>query len=395
MYKKALILACISTALLAQSMDDFKNQQMQGFQGESTEFESYKKTQESEFDAYLKEQERVYNEYKKELGAFWEEPKLSTQRNWVSYEKDKQTRTDVDFENETITIEAIAKNPEEAKEKLKLALAKAVTIDTKTLQESDPLELELKRVKKPSGIVDSDVKSDPILSTVVFDKSPTKKDVKTYVEKNVSDSDIKAKESSKITDAKVYSLNVPLPQDTMVKRSKVYYDDVKKHAKRQELPASLVFAVMHSESSFNPRARSHIPAYGLMQIVPKTAGIDSYQFLYKEKKLVSGSYLYDSTNNITMGSAYLHILYYKYLKDIKDPTSRLYCTIAAYNTGAGNIAWAFTKTNNMKKAAPLINQISPQEVYNKLLKDLKYDEPKHYLKNVNTRMGSYHKLYGI
>jgi len=96
-----------------------------------------------------------------------------------------------------------------------------------------------------------------------------------------------------------------------------------------------------------------------------------------------------------MGSAYLHILYYRYLKDIKDPTSRLYCTIAAYNTGAGNIAWAFTKTNNMKKAAPLINKKKPEEVYNKLLKDLKYDEPKHYLKRVNSRMSSYHKLYGI
>lgn len=91
-----------------------------------------------------------------------------------------------------------------------------------------------------------------------------------------------------------------------------------------------------------------------------------------------------------MGSAYLHILYYRYLKDIKDPTSRLYCTIVAYNTRAGNIAWAFTKTYNMKQAAPLINKKTPQEVYNKLLKDLRFDEPKHYLKRVTSRMGSYH-----
>jgi len=395
MLKKAFVLASISSALLAQNMQDFKNQQMQTFRSQTTEFQTYKKAKESEFESYIKEQAKVYNEYKKELENFWEEPKLSTPKNWVSYEKDKKTRTDVDFENKTITIEVIAKTPEEAKDKFQLALAKTIIIDTKTVQDSDPLEIELKKIKKPSGIVDADVKAEPILSTVIFDKSPSKKDVKDYVQKHVKSDYIQAKDSSKIKDAKVYSLNVALPEDTMIKRSKVYFDDVKKHAKRQNIPASLVFAVMQTESSFNPRARSHIPAYGLMQIVPKSAGIDSYQFLYNEKKLVSGTYLYDSSNNITMGSAYLHILYYRYLKDIKDPTSRLYCTIAAYNTGAGNIAWAFTKTNNMKKAAPLINKKKPEEVYDKLLKDLKYDEPKHYLKRVNSRMDSYHKLYGI
>jgi len=395
MYKKALLLACLSSALLAQNMQDFKKEQMQNFKSQTTEFETYKKNQDSKFNTYIEEQKKVYAKYKKELEVFWDEPKLSTPKNWVSYEKDKQTRTDVDFENETITIETIAKTPQEAKDKLQLALAKTIIIDTKTLQENDPLEIELKKVEKPSGVVDSDVKAEPILSTVIFEKSPSQKEVKEYVQKHVVYNDIKAKKSSKIEDAKVYTLNVALPKDTMVKRSKVYYSDVKKQAQIQKIPISLVFAVMQTESSFNPRARSHIPAFGLMQIVPKTAGIDSYKFLYNEKKLVTGSYLYNSTNNITMGSAYLHILYYKYLKDIKNPTSRLYCTIAAYNTGAGNIAWAFTKTYNMKKAAPLINDKTPQEVYEKLLKDLRFDEPKLYLERVTLRMGSYHKLYDL
>ena len=181
----------------------------------------------------------------------------------------------------------------------------------------------------------------------------------------------------------------------MVKRSKIYYKEVKKQAARQNLPIPLVFAIMHSESNFNPRARSHVPAYGLMQIVPKSAGIDTYKYLYKKKRLVSGAYLYDSKNNITMGSGYLHILYYKYLRKIKNPDSRLFCTIAAYNTGAGNIAWAFTKTNNISKAAPLINALTPDQVYNKLIRSLKYDEPKLYLKKVSKRMSSYHKLYGL
>ena len=257
------------------------------------------------------------------------------------------------------------------------------------------MEKRLSKIKKPDGIVDAKVKAEPILSTVVFNKTPTKESVFLYVDKKIKDKNIEAINSKKIKHKKIYSIKVELPEDTMVKRSKIYKDRVIKNAKKNNIPVPLVFAIIHSESSFNPRARSHIPAYGLMQIVPKTAGIDAYNFLYNKKKLVSGSYLYNSTNNIKMGSAYLHILYYNYLKKIKDPDSRLYCAIAAYNTGAGNIAWAFTKTYDMNKAAPLINRLSPKQVYNKLLKDLRWDEPKQYLKKVSKRMGAYYKIYGV
>ena len=152
---------------------------------------------------------------------------------------------------------------------------------------------------------------------------------------------------------------------------------------------------MHSESSFNPMARSHIPAFGLMQIVPRSAGIDSYKFLYKKRRLVSASYLYNTKQNIEMGSAYFHILYYRYLSSIKNPKSRLYCAIAGYNTGAGNIAWAFTHKTNVKKAAKIINTMSPKEVYKHLQKNLKYDEPKHYLKRVSERSIRYKELYRL
>ncbi|MGE4396946.1 MAG: transglycosylase SLT domain-containing protein [Sulfurimonas sp.] len=204
---------------------------------------------------------------------------------------------------------------------------------------------------------------------------------------------IRSSSSKKVKDARVYTLNVSMPSDAMLKRSKIYYEEVKRQSLIQNIPMPLIFAVIHSESSFNPMARSHIPAYGLMQIVPKTAGIDSYLFLYNEKKLVSGTYLYNSKNNITMGSAYLHILYYKYLSKIKDPQSRLYCAIAAYNTGAGNVARTFTGTNDTTRAALVINRMSPDEVYEKLINDLKYNETREYLKKVSRRMLSYHKAY--
>jgi len=149
---------------------------------------------------------------------------------------------------------------------------------------------------------------------------------------------------------------------------------------------------MHSESSFNPMARSHIPAFGLMQIVPRSAGVDSYQYLYNKKRILSSSYLYNSENNIKIGSAYLHILYYRYLKKIKNPQSRLYCTIAAYNTGAGNVARTFIGSTNINKAAQTINSMSPDAVLKTLMRKLPYNETKKYLKKVNDRVSAYNKL---
>jgi membrane-bound lytic murein transglycosylase C len=387
MLKKTILGITILSSLLSTANADYM-QQMRDFQ-------NYKNSQEDQFDAYQKAQMKAFEEYKKEVGVFWEKPKLSTKKNWLSYSEDKKTRSDVDFENNTIIVETVATSEEEAKRNLQTALAKAVTIDTKTLQETDPLEKKLAKIKLPSNIVHSKVNTEPILSTVVFDKKPTANSVKKYVNKHTSGSLIKVKKSNKVKHARVYSVSVKLPSDTMLKRSRLYLDDVKEHAAKRELPKPLIFAIMHSESSFNPRARSHIPAYGLMQIVPNTAGRDTYKFLYKKDKLVSGSYLYNSKNNIKMGSAYLHILYYRYLRKIKNPDSRLYCTIAAYNTGAGNIAYAFTRTYNMNKAAPLINKLTPEQVYARLLKDLRFDEPKHYLKKVSKRMAAYKKIYGI
>ncbi len=394
MYSKLLLIACITSTLLAQTAQEFKDQQMQSFNKEKKQFGIYKKSQEQEFDAYQKAQNKAYKAYKKELGAFWEEPKLSTNTKWISYTKDNKTKTNVDFKNQTITLQTIASSEQEAEKNLQLALAKAVTVDTKSVQETDPLEIKISKIKKPFGVKDAKVKAEPILSTIVFEKKPTKNDINSYVNSFVKPKNITSVDSTKVKHARIYSLNVKLPKDTMIKRSKIYYKQIKKHADKQRIPMALIFAIMQTESSFNPRARSHIPAYGLMQIVPRTAGIDTYKYLYKKKKLVSGSYLYNSTNNIRMGSAYLHILFYKYLKDITNLDTRLYCTIAAYNTGAGNIAWAFTKNHNMQKAAPYINTKSPKEVYNKLLRDLRYDEPKHYLKRVTKRMGAYYKLYG-
>ena len=150
-------------------------------------------------------------------------------------------------------------------------------------------------------------------------------------------------------------------------------------------------AVIHSESSFDPKATSPIPAYGLMQIVPTTAGYDVNQIVRKISEPMSSGDLYVPDVNVETGAAYLNILNKRYLKSIENDESRLYCMIAAYNTGAGNVAKAFNAdgARNIRKAAKVINKMAPDEVYQHLLHNLPYDETKHYLKKVSSRIELY------
>lgn len=356
------------------------------------EFASFKQEQMSDFDAYKKALDAEYEAYQKELQVYWRDPKLSTKTAWVSYDKSKKTRSEVDFEKNTVTVETIASSEEEAERNLKKSLAYAVDSDTKKVSQTDPLQKKIAQLSQGPKVVSAKIDARPILSNVVFKKPPTKQELIIYTQKVVKKEKIVTK-PSKLPNQKIYKITIALPKDTTLKRSRVYLEDVRSNSQRFELPLPLIFAIMQTESNFNPFAKSHIPAFGLMQIVPKSAGVDAYRFLKKRERMPSAAYLYNGTNNIEMGSAYLHILYYRYLRKIKNPRSRMYCTIAAYNTGAGNIAWAFTRKNNMSKAAPKINALTPDEVYNQLLSDLKYDEPKHYLKRVNKRMSAFNKAY--
>jgi membrane-bound lytic murein transglycosylase C len=87
--------------------------------------------------------------------------------------------------------------------------------------------------------------------------------------------------------------------------------------------------------------------------------------------------------------AYLKILDSRYLKRITNKQSRLYCVIAAYNTGAGNVAKTFTGKTRIKPAAKIINKMTPDEVYNYLRKHLPYEETQRYIVKVTKAKKKY------
>lgn len=169
----------------------------------------------------------------------------------------------------------------------------------------------------------------------------------------------------------------------------------KQFSEKMNIPVPLIIAMIHTESSFNPLAVSHIPAYGLMQVVPMSAGIDINEFLYDKREPLEKEYLFVAKQNVEAGSTYLHLLNNRYLKKISNPLSRLYCTIAAYNTGVGNVVRAFTKGKSTRLSDDLaiqVNAMQPQEVFELLLGNLPYEETRKYMKKVRSRMEKYQNI---
>jgi soluble lytic murein transglycosylase-like protein len=94
---------------------------------------------------------------------------------------------------------------------------------------------------------------------------------------------------------------------------------------------ALVFAFARLESAFNPKAVNPSGASGLMQLMPRTAGIVSGKetaFLGKNRKK-----LLDPETNLALGQRYIEKL-------LDDPAvdGDLLRVAAAYNAGPGNLA---------------------------------------------------------
>lgn len=104
-------------------------------------------------------------------------------------------------------------------------------------------------------------------------------------------------------------------------------DLVSAQARATGLDEAWIYAILRQESAFNPRARSHAGARGLMQLMPATA---------REVARALGlpgpatNDLYDPELNITLGSGYMLKMQQRYRGNAVLAT-------AAYNAGPGNV----------------------------------------------------------
>ncbi len=97
--------------------------------------------------------------------------------------------------------------------------------------------------------------------------------------------------------------------DDLSLRFPVLYDEqVREAGKQHQLDPSWLLGVARQESAFNPTARSHAGAMGLMQLMPKTGELTARLI---NKPIKSLSELLNPSRNIQLGSAYLKLMYDK------------------------------------------------------------------------------------
>ncbi|MBE6661622.1 MAG: lytic transglycosylase domain-containing protein [Ruminococcaceae bacterium] len=105
-----------------------------------------------------------------------------------------------------------------------------------------------------------------------------------------------------------------------------YQTYVERYAKQYEVPENLIYAVIRTESDFDPEAVSSVGAVGLMQMMPSTFRWLSDDMLGEH---LEDGMLYDPETNIRYGVYYLRRLYDRYGDW---PTA-----CAAYNAGNGRV----------------------------------------------------------
>ena len=362
------IFSFLSPSILAQDADFEKYLQQR-----EAEFEEFAQVRMSEFDEFIARWQAAEQTYRDEIAQHWETVEVSSKTKYVEYSDNHQQRTIVDYETNQITIEIKQDLVQQSDEVLDTAQQQLSRLSTTQVSEA----IKRDPVRRMAGI--SDGALDDSKATLL-----------NADEIEFTADDLEVQEANGIT-----RLTLRLPTDLASRRATEALPQVNYEAERWNLSPALILAIMHTESSFNPLARSPVPAFGLMQIVPQSAGRDVTEFLTGEQRLLSPDYLYDPELNIEAGSVYLYMLYNRYFNGVTDERSRWYLSIAAYNTGPGNVARTLTGKNNLQAARERANQMSSQAVYEHLIQHLPANETRLYLQKVTERETFYQQQLGI
>ena len=381
----AVLLAVITVAAAAQTPSgDLSDEFDRALQDQDDAFNDAAASMDAEWEAWVRADSLAFARFEAEVRSYWGDYRGSTRKDWVEYSGDLASRSAVDFEAGTATVEVLVPADADAaarQARLREAVARLVRDRGKTMDY--PV---LDQLPRPLG-------ARPVMAGMLATRdgaAVTTETADAFAEEVVASAPVAAVPTGKAAEvARIkLSVTIPLVPNHLRVKAEEYLETVRRHAGRYGLDTRMVLAVIHTESDFNPKARSDV-AFGLMQLVPSTGGRDAVEFLSGRAANPTVAELFDANRNIELGCTYLHLLKDQYLVGINDLQSRLYCAICAYNTGPGNVSRAFANSNRVNPAVARINTMTPDEVLETLKRDLPSDETKHYIVNVLKRAALY------
>jgi len=298
--------------------------------------------------------------------------KMAERTVYVKYTDGYKSRVVTDFDHGTLTVETV--DDKDPRGNLRTAIVAAL------LTTNDPATVDLFSDKDVA--LESDRK--PYLYGLVHDNQG--KSIHTHAQAEAFAKYLLAQkiETRPVTGDQgaktALFVKISMVKNYEAKGAEHYRASAEKYAAIYHVSPSLVLAIMRTESNFNPFAVSSAPAYGLMQLVPTSAGRAAIKRTQGVDDTPTADYLFDPEHNIELGTAYLSVLSDTEFHGVENQESRDYCVIAAYNTGPHNV----TKTFAAKKTDALkdINQMDSPAVFEHLRTDLPYEETRQYVVKV-------------
>ena len=147
------------------------------------------------------------------------------------------------------------------------------------------------------------------------------------------------------------------------------WNEIKYWAGQRNLDKYQVAGLIRQESVFDPRARSHAAAYGLMQLLVPTARSMAKKYVSKTS-LITSDTLYQPPVNIELGTAYM--------RDQFDKFGRIEFVAVAYNAGPGRV--------------PQWQASLPAEM-DEFVEAIPFKETRGYVQGVVRNTAQYRRLY--
>ncbi|WP_053062382.1 transglycosylase SLT domain-containing protein [Photobacterium aquae] len=337
---------------------------------------SFSQTKEQHYDAFEQSKQaylNAFNQAKQALAKKWDNPALTNQTQWVQYSSDDTVKRTVDFETGAIVIEILDEDmPPKKVESIVREQIKELTEQTTQQAYAKDKVLASNNVQPPESLAKTKVMSGLNVETVLGSQKK-----ESFTQKNGSH---------------VTRVSMAVSQDTVNSRAQAYIPYVRQMATKWDIEPALILAIMHTESHFNPMAQSHIPAYGLMQVVPTSAGKDVTKRYLGKEKLLPPEVLFNPEFNIDIGTSYLNILDKHYLKKVSNDEVRTYLVIASYNGGVGAVAKHFSGKPSLSSLPVAVNELTATKVFSSITEDFPYKETRNYLKKVQDKRRYYSQL---
>ncbi len=323
----------------------------------------------------LKSFSQLFSELKSAVAAVWGNKNIavSSNKKYVKYTNNYQSKAQVDFSKGIITVETIA-------QKQPLAQLKEAIVMT-LLTNDNPANTDIFSAKSPQ------LSGKPYLLNQVLDHDNQPIAYQWRASRFADHLIAHQLKKHRVSDRQAHYVEIAMVSSHTQLRKNQYANYVLASANKYQIKPDLIYAIIETESSFNPFAVSQSNAYGLMQVVPATAGKDVYEKVHKRSGMPSQQTLFSPKDNIDIGTAYLHILQSNYLKKINDSISRHFAMISAYNGGAGNVFNTFSRDRS--NASTVINKLPPEQVYQQLTKKHPRAESRRYLEKVTKAEKNY------